>query len=234
MPGQYSSITIMSTIPNIWKNEKGFIWMLAIAIISLISSQLTEGVFHQGKLIFRMGFFLFMLITVNSSSLRPKGKLMGNAITSLMLLLTIIMAITETQWLNLLYSILATGCTVYIISLVVSQILANKIITTYKIAGGVAVYILIGHLWTSLYLTIYILQPDSFQYSGEQIQPNDALKHLSYFSFVTLTTIGYGDILSVGPVARILVMLEGLLSQLFPAIFIAKLVSQQIEDSRKK
>jgi voltage-gated potassium channel Kch len=51
---------------------------------------------------------------------------------------------------------------------------------------------------------------------------------LYYFSFVTLTTVGYGDILPVAPVARALATLEALVGQLYPAILIARLVSLQI------
>jgi hypothetical protein len=116
---------------------------------------------------------------------------------------------------------------------VVSQIFANGKITAYKIAGSVAVYVLLGQLWASLYLTLYIIDPNSFTYGGVLIQRDEALTQLSYFSFVTITTIGYGDIIALNPVARILTMMEGLLGQLFPAIFIAKLVSLQLQDSQK-
>lgn len=136
--------------------------------------------------------------------------------------------------LNLIYTILVAGYMIYIITLVIRQIFASQTITAYQIGGGVAAYILLGHIWASLYLALYIIQPDSFQHGGAVIQNDEALRQLSYFSFVTLTTIGYGDITAVSPVARILVLIEGLLGQLFPAIFIAKLVSHQIEDSRKK
>ena len=53
-----------------------------------------------------------------------------------------------------------------------------------------------------------------------------------YFSIVTLTTLGYGDVLPVHSVARSLVVAEALIGQLYPAILIARLVSLQIETSR--
>ncbi len=219
---------------NLWENDKGFVGMLAISIILLIISQLTEGILWQSKFIIRLGFFFFTLIAVKSSSLSNVGKTIGYTIAFATMILALAMIRVEAHGLNFLYTVLATGYMIYVIALVVNQIFANRIITTYKIAGGVAAYILLGHMWASLYVTVYIIQPDSFQFSGEQIQSGEALKQLSYFSFVTLTTIGYGDIVAMSSVARILVMLEGLLGQLFPAIFIAKLVSQQIKDSGKK
>ena len=59
-------------------------------------------------------------------------------------------------------------------------------------------------------------------------------KDLTYFSFVTLTTVGYGDIIAVHPLARMLVILEALVGQLFPAILLAWLVSMQIVHSKDK
>lgn len=218
---------------DIWKNDKGFIWMLIITVLTLISSQLTEGIIWESKFFARFGFFLFTLIAIKSSALSGTGKSVGYGIASSLLVLAIAMIWLEITWLILLYTIVATGYMIFIIVLVVNQIFSGGKITINKIGGGVAAYILLGHLWASLYLTIYIIHPDSFQYGGESIQSHEALKHLSYFSFVTLTTIGYGDITAVNSAARTLVMMEGLLGQLFPAIFIAKLVSRQLEDAKK-
>ncbi|MEQ1587584.1 MAG: potassium channel family protein [Cyclobacteriaceae bacterium] len=223
----------MNSIDNMWKSDKGFVWMLVISILTLISSQLTDGVIGESRFIVRVGFFLFAVIAIKSSALSSVGKLIGYIIPFLLLLLAIAMIRTETPFLLVLYSVVTSGFLFFIIILVVNQIFTGDKITVNKIGGGVAAYILLGHLWASLYLTIYIIDPASFQHNGEVIENEDALKHLSYFSFVTLTTIGYGDIIAVNSLARILAILEGLLGQLFPAIFIAKLVSQQIEDSKK-
>jgi hypothetical protein len=52
-------------------------------------------------------------------------------------------------------------------------------------------------------------------------------------SFVTLTTLGYGDIVAVHPTVRMLVILEGVVGQLYPAILIARLVSLQVQSKQK-
>ena len=223
----------MNSINNIWKNDQGFIWMLVVTVLSLITSQLSDGIIGESRFVARFSFFLFTIIAIRSSALSSTGKVLGYVIALLLLLIAIAMIRTDTYWLILLYTICVTGYMIFIITLVVTQIFAGGLITVNKIIGGVATYILIGHLWASLYLTVYIIRPGSFQHGGELIQQGEVLKHLSYFSFVTLTTIGYGDIIAVGTVARILAMLEGLIGQLFPAIFIAKLVSLQIEHSHK-
>jgi hypothetical protein len=226
--------SIMKTTNNIWKNDQGFIWMLVISVLALISTQLDVGLVGESKLLLRLGFFLVTLIAINSSSLTRISKSIGYLIACLMLLSALLMIKTESQSLILLYSILSTGYMLFILWLIINQIFTGGIITLNKIFGGVAAYILLGHLWSSIYHTLYLINPASFQYAGETIQTTgEALKLLSYFSFVTLTTIGYGDILALSSEARVLVMLEGLIGQLFPAIFIAKLVALQIEHSRK-
>jgi hypothetical protein len=218
---------------NIWEKDKGFIWMLVITVLSLITSQLSEGILLESKFIARASFFLFTIIAVRSSALASLRKSIGYGIASTLLIIAIIMIWSEPPWLILTYTVCATSYMIFVIILIVNQIFADGVITINKILGGVATYILIGHLWASLYITLYILYPTSFEHGGELIEHSEALKHLSYFSFVTLTTIGYGDIVAIGTAARMFAMLEGLIGQLFPAIFIAKLVSLQIEHSRK-
>jgi hypothetical protein len=77
--------------------------------------------------------------------------------------------------------------------------------------------------------------PGAFNIQGHPI-PGDTesiQSHLLYFSFITLTTLGYGDIVAVHPMARTLVILEEVTGQLFPAILIARLVSLQVQSQRK-
>src|SRR5688500_15682283 len=222
----------MSLRKNLWKDDKGFIWMLAISILALISTQITSGILLESKFIVRVSYFLFTVIAIDSSSLRFSGKAVGYTIACSLMMLAIIMIWSETKTLVLVYTVLATGYMIFIIALVINQIFTGSVITVYKIGGGVATYILIGLLWSSLYFSVHIIQPASFRFGEAVNHSNEVLKQLSYFSFVTLTTIGYGDITPVSSAARVLAMLEGLLGQLFPAIFIAKLVSMQIEGSR--
>ena len=140
----------MNLSNNLWKDDKGFIWMLAISIISLVSTQITTGIFLESKFIVRVGFFLFTVIAINSSALRFAGKVVGYTIACSLLLLAITMIWSETQLLLLVYTGLATGYMIFIIALVVNEIFAGGIITVNKVGGGVATYILIGQLWASL------------------------------------------------------------------------------------
>jgi uncharacterized membrane protein len=97
-------------------------------------------------------------------------------------------------------------------------------VTADKIHGAIAAYILIGLMWTALYLLLNQLNPGSFAFNGIR-DPANPLTYpdLLYFSFATLTTTGYGDIAPVTAHARSLAILEQLAGTFYIAILIARL-----------
>ena len=91
------------------------------------------------------------------------------------------------------------------------------------IMGAICVYLLIGIFWFLLYRISFVLNPANFiELQGTDNNPDFTLL---YFSFTTLTTVGYGDITPTAPAAMGLANLESIMGQLYPAIFVARLVS---------
>ena len=85
-----------------------------------------------------------------------------------------------------------------IISVILWHIVSDREVTSEILHGAVCVYLLSGLLWTSLYLLLEGLDPGSF-YVGSGQNPDQTLDRYDFifFSFVTLTTLGYGDITPV-------------------------------------
>lgn len=103
----------------------------------------------------------------------------------------------------------------------------------YRILGSVSAYILIGMVFGYLYYLCWLFDPGAF-ISNHPLQVSaDQHYDLTYFSFVTLFTVGYGDISPGIPAVRSLATLEGLIGQLYPVILIARLVSLEIEYSKR-
>ncbi len=97
-----------------------------------------------------------------------------------------------------------------------------------KIIGSVSVYLLVGINWAFVYYFAELVSPGSF--SGFSLNPegNTTLFDLIYYSYVTLSTLGYGDITPLTPVVRMLAMVEALFGQFYIAILVAVLVGTHI------
>lgn len=128
----------------------------------------------------------------------------------------------------------------YIAVLIFMDLLTTKKVDTDMIAGGISVYLLIGLIFALIYQAHFMLDPGSFALSeqlseiGRVDDSRQKLYLFSYFSYVTMTTLGYGDITPLALHTRVLVQVETLLGQLYVAIFIARLVSIQTASKMKQ
>ena len=111
-------------------------------------------------------------------------------------------------------------------------------ITADTVYGASAVYMLLGLAFARLYLALLELDPDAFAASELLLSQVDQLGWkasglIHYYSLVTLTTIGYGDVTPVAPLARNLAAIEGIMGQLFIAAVVARLVSLYSHESKE-
>src|SRR4029453_733173 len=102
-------------------------------------------------------------------------------------------------------------------------VLARGRVTTNHLLGAMSVYLLLGVTWALVFRILHRVAPGSFDGLSTG-SPSEFL----YFSFVTLATLGYGDITPVNPIARTAVYLEAVVGQLYVAVLIASLVSRQV------
>ncbi|MGO9060349.1 MAG: ion channel [Candidatus Binataceae bacterium] len=115
---------------------------------------------------------------------------------------------------------------------ILMQVLGSSRVSNDTISGAVCGYLLLGVMFAFLYAAIALAYPGSFIIDGVKITPEltrffyqHSIGKLIYFSFVTLATLGYGDITPLSPPARSLAMLESVMGQFYVAILIARLVS---------
>ena len=126
-------------------------------------------------------------------------------------------------------SALAAFFLIAIVVLVV-RIFSEKVITGETIKGGIAVYFMMGFLWAFLYSLLILLSPESISFSMESLKYSG----ITYFSFTTLTTLGYGDITPISWLARNLTILESTIGQIYLTVLIARLVGLHIAGSRAR
>ena len=115
----------------------------------------------------------------------------------------------------------------YIIVLLVINLLSYRVITADLIFCAIATYFLIGVMWAGVYMVLEGISPGSF---AGLSQNGD----LVYFSFVTLTTVGFGDILPQSILAKRLVVFEGALGGIYLAVIIAMIVGRYMSMEEKR
>ena len=119
---------------------------------------------------------------------------------------------------------------VQLLWIILSHILTEQEVTSDTILGGACVFVLLGFLWGYIYFILNTLEPNSLTANSSF---SKELADYIYFSFITLTSTGYGDILPVTQKARGLAILEAITGQLYLAIMISRLVSLHISSINK-
>src|SRR5436305_9621723 len=103
-------------------------------------------------------------------------------------------------------------------------------ISVHRVMGGVAAYLLIGLTWAFGYKLLMETRPDAIHFESSLAGiPTGEPSRLIYFSFSTLTSVGYGDVHPVHRIARSLATAEALIGQLYPSILIATLVGMALQ-----
>lgn len=115
----------------------------------------------------------------------------------------------------------------YIVVLLVRNLLSYRVITADLIYCAIATYFLIGVMWAGIYMVVEGISPGSFSGISE-------MSDLVYFSFVTLTTVGYGDISPQTILARRLAVFEAAMGGIYLAVIIAMLVGRYMSMEEEK
>jgi hypothetical protein len=120
---------------------------------------------------------------------------------------------------------------VVLTSVVGHAVFAPGRVTFHRVQGAIVIYLHLALIFSVLYLMVALFEPDAFKPAINAVAPSGTAQSI-YFSFVALTSTGYGDIVPLHPFARSLANLEGLIGQLFPATLIARIVTLEFQTKR--
>jgi hypothetical protein len=191
----------------------------------------------------RAGLGIGLVNNVLFSLLLLVGLLTMTRHKSLQAVLTLFVAMAvATRWARLVFgvtgleildSFLMLACVAGFLVIALWQVFREGPVTVHRIQGAVAGYLLLSVFFAIAYSLVEYLAPGSFQMLAALTRSGEPQSQLFYyFSVITLTTAGFGDITAVNPFARTFVMMEALIGQLYPAILIARLVSLHAETKR--
>lgn len=200
---------------------------LLIALLALWLVSPLLDILHAQQ--FSSAFFITVTMVAACYAMSDQGK-------SFILVVVLGVALAIMVWLDLaglegLSGVVTTQVVALLFFAVVAyellvDILAKESrVDSNLIAGAIAVYLLIGVCFSFVYELVYTLNPESFKGVGEGVTVHTTF---TYFSFVTMTTLGYGDITPLTKIGGTFATLEAIIGQLYLTILVARLVGMHI------
>jgi hypothetical protein len=178
-----------------------------------------------------MGIFTTVVLV---SAVYAVSKKMYVTITASLLAFPMIMSIWTSFFVDIPYLKLVGNCFgilffLFTVIIIVSFVFRERVVTINVIYSSIVVYLLIAIMWSFVFSVLESIHPGSFKIGKDQIEVGRFL--FIYYSFVTITTLGYGDISPITAPANSFSYLEAVTGQLYIAILIARLVGMHIAQS---
>ncbi|EAW38885.1 potassium channel family protein [Lyngbya sp. PCC 8106] len=210
--------------------------LLGVLIFLLISSPFLESS-TWGSVIISITFLSTLLLIINTFNLNKVTFLVYVSLAFLAFLCGIIAQYNFIpSWIE---SLILVNRIIEIIFISLAILVIGKRISSAQkvgsdtIRGGICIYLLIGILWAFFYDLLFLLNSDSFS-AAINLQKTNIFNIFLYYSFTTLTTLGYGDILPQNYQVMMFSNLEALIGQMYTAIFLARLVGLYTAEQMNK
>jgi Ion channel len=213
------------SLRGFWERDPGLSILLGLLLVLVFVLPPFMSPEQERGLVVDFVFALLLLAGVAALRLRPGVRAL--------LLVVAVVAAGARWWPSAGHAAMALSSVVSIgmmAVVVLVQTFRGGPVTVYRVQGAVAAYLLLGLVFGFAYELVAALHPGAF---ASALAMPDRDRDLLYFSFVTLTTVGYGDVTPVHPAARSLALLEALTGQLYPAILLARLVTLHAQEDGK-
>jgi hypothetical protein len=184
----------------------------------------------MGARIITIGLLLTIIICLRATVASRKYYWLCVSIAVLALVLESLGSRSKVEDVRQSFITLSLLINCFFVSLTILFLMTNmfraKKVTPDMIVGGISIYLLVGIMWSLIYILLTTFNEGAVQFTGEA--------SMMYFSFTTLTTLGYGDIVPQSEFARVLTSLEAVFGQVYLAVFVARLVGLHIASEMKR
>ena len=217
---------------GLWLSDRSLGVLLAILVFDLFVLAPLSQFREETRIVLPVVYSLFLLVGI----LTVLRNRIATMVTCVLAPANIVL-----RWANHLHprigleradAALALVFSAILVAVILAHVFSPGRINMHRIEGAVAAYLLFAMVWAFAYTLIALADPDAFNFAGGT-WPGALTARLYYFSAITLTTVGYGDVTPVNPIARSLAALEGFVGQLFPAITLARLVAMELYHSQR-
>ena len=205
-----------------------FAWLLLALLVFLLGVPIADDLDALGKP-FARALSFSCLLGVGIFSLKGAGRpfVLAMIFAAAGIVLSFAAARSSSSWLIYGSFLSIMGFLLTAIYYTFKRIATETDISANRIVGAIAVYLLLGVLWAVAYTLLEFYRPDSITGFDVSVDAHWDSEWL-YFSFVTMTTLGYGDIAPVSAIARVLAYMQAVFGQFYIAILVAGLVSAYI------
>ncbi|KAF2328723.1 ion channel [Flavobacterium ginsenosidimutans] len=208
-----------------WTQEKGLSGMLILLFIMHFIAIPLFGSYPHFMIAVNIFWMLFIFAGIIAVSKHRKQALIISIIPVLFLAIQWINYLNHNVFILFADLILSVAIMLLLIVLVLAKVLEPGPVTIYRIIGSVVVYMLLVQFWSTLYLFLFEHIEGSFQITESKFESNSDQASFMYFSYVCITSTGFGEIVPLHPLARALVQIEVLTGVLYPVVLIGRLVS---------
>ena len=203
-------------LQRFWKQD----WALSVMLVLLVLlvfvlPPFTAAREERGPLV---DIVLTLLLAAGVAGLRVRPWTRAALLLAAAAAMAVRLAPAASEQAIALSSLVSLGL---LAAVVLAQTFGGADVSIHHVQGAVAAYLLLGLVWAAAYALVAALHPGAFA-SNVSLQQD---RSFVYFSFVTLTTVGFGDVTPVHSTARSLVVLEALTGQLYPAVLLARIVT---------
>jgi hypothetical protein len=215
------------------RRHRYLILLLALLATVLLGMSSAEHAFLREAIVSVM-MTLVMLIVFDRHLMRVLSLIAGGGVLFGLWL----MRLTPAAQLHGLEAAIHLGGSLFFalaVGMVLRHLFERRAVNIDDILGSVCGYLMAAMAWANVYALIEVLAPGSFlvatpdKVSLTQWHERESL--FTYFSLTTLTTIGYGDVTPVAPLARSMAMLQGVFGQFYIAVVVAQLVGSQLAEA---
>jgi Ion channel len=220
----------ISKVMNFWNEDRSLTVMLLLLLlfIFIFVPSLSRG--RIGEVFIKITYSVMLLTGILSVARHKKYVIFVSIFAVIGLIANWLSDAEPSRPILIVHDIAAIFFNTFFALAILIKTFKPGDITFHRIEGSIVVFLLVGLIFSYVFHAVYLFTGDS---SFNNINGN-GLREFLYFSFTSLTTMGYGDITPVHPLARSLANFEALIGQLYPAILIARLVSMEFESSNKK
>ena len=241
-----SDNTTQSKPWRVWMMEHRFTVLLCALVLLVVAVPVANAVFSRSPRVFSRLLIMtclgLMLLSALFAISRSRRQLIVAVFLSapavILQSVSILQVKDHVRAVGYVFTIVFLG---YVVAVIIGALFRQRAITTDMICCSICAYLLLGVCWAFVYSLTQILLPGSFSISDAHLGVSGELnvsgtqsEFAIYYSFITLSTLGYGDVIPTNPVSRVFSYCEAVTGQIYLAVLVARLVGLHISQALRE